>query len=226
VRKHRAALAAITTLLWLLAASSALGHEGNTNFRSEIESVRPSVPGVSFEVLNYDSDIELIDRSGHAVTVYGYEGEPYARILPDGSVQMNQRSPATYLNENRYAEATVPKSADPNAPPVWKTVDDSGTLIWHDHRMHYMAKGTPPQVKDESKRTKVFDYEIPLRIDGRTGAIDGTLFWVGPADTSKTPFLIVGATIVVFGGAGVLILRRRRGEERGPGGNSPTGEAW
>jgi hypothetical protein len=40
-----------------------------------------------------------------------------------------------------------------------------------------MATGTPPQVKDESKRTKVFDYEIPLRIDGEKGAIEGSLFW-------------------------------------------------
>jgi hypothetical protein len=183
------------------------------------------VPGISFEVLNYDSDLELLDQKGHEVVIYGYEGEPYARILRDGTVQTNQRSPASYLNENRFAEVQVPKSADSKAPPQWKTVDESGTLIWHDHRMHYMAKGTPPQVKDESKRTKVFDYEIPLRIDGKKGAIDGTLFWVGPADASKTPFLIIGALVIVLGGAGVLILRRRqRGE--GEGGEPPEKEAW
>lgn len=212
-------------MLCLLMATSALGHGGNPNFRSEIDSVRPDVPGVSFEVLNYDSEIELLDEQRHEVVIYGYEGEPYARILRDGSLQLNQRSPATYLNENRFAEATVPKSADPNAPPLWKTVDDSGTLIWHDHRMHYMAQGTPPQVRDEGKRTKVFDYEIPLRIDGRKGAIDGTLFWVGPADTSKAPFLIVGALVVVLGGAGVLVLRRRRRREDGTD-EATKKEAW
>jgi hypothetical protein len=225
VRKHWAALAAATTLLCLLMASPALGHEGNPDFRSEIDSVKPSVPGVSFEVLNYDSDMELLDQQGHEVVIYGYEGEPYARILRDGTVQMNQLSAATYLNENRFAEVQVPSFVNPKAPPKWKTVGESGTLTWHDHRMHYMAKGTPPQVKDESKRTKVFDYEIPLQIDGRKGAIDGTLFWVGPADTSKTPFLIVGALVIVLGGAGVLILRRRqRGEDRD--GEPPAKEAW
>ena len=152
--------------------------------------------------------MELVVREGHEVTIYGYEGEPFARILRDGTVQKNQRSPATYLNADRYAEAPVPKSADPKAPPLWETVDDSGTLRWHDHRMHYMATGTPPQVKDESKRTKVFDYEIPLRIDGREGAVEGTLFWVGPADTSKTPFLIAGVAIVA--------ARRRGGADRAP----------
>jgi hypothetical protein len=225
VRKRWAALAATTTLLYLLLASAALGHGGNANFRSEIDAVRPSVPGVGFEVLNYDADMELVDRDGHEVVIYGYEGEPFARILRDGTVQKNQRSPATYLNADRYAEAPVPDSADPGAPPEWKTVDDSGTLRWHDHRMHYMAKGTPLQVKDESKRTRVFDYEIPLRIDGRKGAIEGTLFWVGPADTSKTPFLIVGALIVLVGGAAALIARRRRGSRDGDD-ERPAKEAW
>ncbi|HEU4944815.1 MAG TPA: LPXTG cell wall anchor domain-containing protein, partial [Solirubrobacterales bacterium] len=83
---------------------------------------------------------------------------------------------------------------------------------------------TPPQVKDEGKRTKVFDYKIPLRIDGRKGAIEGTLFWVGPADTSKTPFLVAGAVIVVLGGAAVLLARRRRSD--GEDDERPAKEAW
>lgn len=224
MRKRWAALTATTTLLCLLAASPASGHGGNANFRSEIDSVRPDVSGVDVEVLNYDADMELVDRGGHEVVIYGYEDEPFARILRDGAVQMNQRSPATFLNADRYAEAQVPESANPEAPPLWKTVDSSGTLRWHDHRMHYMAKGTPPQVGDEGKRTEVFDYEIPLRIDGEKGAIEGTLFWVGPADTSKTPFLIAGALIVLVGGAAVLIARRRRGSQDGD--ERPTREAW
>lgn len=219
--KRWAVLAAITTLLCLLAASPALGHEGNPDFRSEIETVRPSVPGVDFEVLNYDADMELVDRGRHEVVVYGYEGEPFARVLPDGTVQKNKLSPSTYLNVDRYAEVQVPESADAKAPPAWETVDKSGTLRWHDHRMHYMAKTTPPQVKDESERTKVFDYEIPVRIDGQKGAIEGTLFWVGPADTSKTPFLIAGVAIVLLGGAAVLIARRRRRDE-----DDGSKEAW
>lgn len=225
MRKHWAALAAATTLLTLLAASSALGHEGDPDFRSEIDSVRPSVPGVDFQVLDYDADMELVVREGHEVTVYGYEGEPFARVLPNGTVQTNQRSPATYLNADRYAEARVPASADPNAAPLWRTVGESGTLRWHDHRMHYMAAGTPPQVTDESKRTEVFDYEIPLRIDGEKGAIDGTLYWVGPADTTKTPFLIAGIAIVVLGGGAVLIARRRRSDEDDER-DRPAKEAW
>lgn len=222
MRKLWAALAAMTTMACLLSASPAWGHEGNPDFRSEIESVRPDPPGVDFQVLNYDADIELVAERGREVLIYGYEKEPFARILRDGTVQKNRRSPATYLNVDRYAEATVPEIADPNAAPVWETVDKSGTLRWHDHRAHYMAEGTPPQVTDEDRRTKVFDYEIPLRIDGRKGAVEGTLFWVGPADAAKTPFLLAGAAIVLLGGAAVLIARRRRGDDE----ERPAREAW
>lgn len=225
MRKRLATPVAIASLLALLVAAPAQGHEGNPDFRSEIDWVRPSVPGVEFEVLNYDADMELVDRGGHEIVVYGYEGEPFARILSDGTVQKNQRSPATYLNVDRYAEAGVPESADAEAPPRWETVDGSGTLRWHDHRMHYMARGTPPQVEDESMRTKVFDYTIPLRIDRRAGAIDGTLYWVGPADTSKAPFLIAGAAVVVLGLVAVLIARRRRDGGSDDGSESPE-EAW
>jgi hypothetical protein len=223
VRKQLAALAAVVTI-FALPAAPAWGHEGNSDFRSEIDSVRPHVSGVEFEVLNYDADMELVVRGGHEVMVYGYEGEPYARVLRDGTVQKNQRSPSTYLNTDRYAEAPVPESADPQAPPLWETVDGSGTLRWHDHRMHYMAEGTPPQVEDESKRTKVFDYEIPLRIDGKEGAIEGTLYWAGATDTSKAPFLIAGIALVLLGGAAVLVARRRGGDRTDEDG--PAKEAW
>jgi LPXTG-motif cell wall-anchored protein len=211
--------------LLLAGAPAAHAHEGNPDYRSVIRSVDPSVPDVTFEVLDYDSHLQLLDREGHEVVVYGYEGEPYARILRDGTVQVNQRSPAAYLNEDRFAEATVPPSADPHAPPRWKAVDDSGTFTWHDHRMHYMASGLPPKVTDEGRKTKIFDYEIPVRIDGRPGTVEGTLYWVGRADTSKLPFVVVGLVVLLGGGALVLVVRRRR-DGGGPAAGSPPAEAW
>jgi len=228
VRKHRAALAGITALLISVFPAPAMGHEGNPDYRSIIDSVTPRVPGVSFEVLSYDSYFQLLDQHGHEVVIYGYEGEPYARVLRNRTVQVNERSPALYLNDTRFPTTQVPPIANPKAPPRWKTVDDSGTFLWHDHRMHYGSTSTPPQVTDESKKTKVLDYEVPLRIDGRKGAIDGTLWWVGPANTSKLPFIIAGIVIVLGGGALVLFVRRRRGREddRGSRTDEPVEEAW
>lgn len=223
-------VAALTVLILAVAPSAALAHGGNPNYRSVIDEVTPKVSGVSFQVLDYDSYFQLLDQHGHEVVIYGYEGEPYARILKNGTVQVNQRSPATYLNDNRFAEVTVPPIANAKAPPRWKTFDDSGTFIWHDHRMHYMSTSLPPQVKDKSKKTKIFDYEIPFRVDGRKGAIHGTLYWVGGANTSKAPFIVAGIAIVLLGGALVLVVRRRRRNDDGGGGPRPTHEpapeAW
>jgi hypothetical protein len=214
----------------LTAAPGALAHgSGNPDYRSVIEKVTPSVPNVTFQVLSYDSYMQLLDQHGHEVTIYGYEREPYARILRDGTVQVNQRSPATYLNDSRFATTQVPPIADPKAPPQWKTVDDSGTFIWHDHRMHYLSTATPPQVTDKSRKTKIFDYEVPIRIDGQKGAIEGTLFWVGTPEASKLPFVLAAIVVVLGGGALVLLARRRRDDDdHDPAGEpeSPAKEAW
>ncbi len=228
---RRARFVALLAVFALLApATPALAHGGNPNYRSVINRVEPVLPGLNFEVLDYDSYMQLVDRGGHAVTIYGYDGEPYARILRDGTVQVNRRSPATYLNDNRFAEVTVPPIANAKAAPLWKTVDDSGTFVWHDHRMHYMSPATPPQVTDKGKKTKIFDYTIPLRVDGKKGSIDGTLYWVGSANTSKLPFVLAGLAIVLIGGGLVLLARRRRrgdgGDDEGDTAVPPAQEAW
>jgi hypothetical protein len=178
---------------------------------------------VNVQVLNWDSDMQLSDPGHHTIVIYGYDHDQYARILPSGTVQVNQHSPAAYLNEDRYGTTPVPPSASATAPPDWKTVNESNSFIWHDHRMHYMSPATPPQVHEKSQRTKIFDYAIPMTVDGKPVSLNGTLFWVGPPNTSKAPFLIVGAVIVI----GLLIMviwvrRRRRGD---PTGSSGTGDA-
>ncbi len=94
----RALTLAVAVLLG--ASGTASAHAGNPNFRSVIDNVKPALPaGVSLQVIDFDSFFQLTDHAGKEVTVYGYQHEPYARILPHGTVQINQRSPAAYLNE-------------------------------------------------------------------------------------------------------------------------------
>ena len=82
-----------------------------------------------------------------------------------------------------------------------------------------MGLNTPPQVKDESNETKVFDYSIPVTVDGKPVEIDGTLTWVGnQSGFSFVPFILL-AVLIVAGVVGISIIRRRRGEDDddGPG---------
>ena len=94
-------------------ASPALAHEGNPNYSSEVRSIEPAVEGLKAQILNNDDRIELRNDTGGTVVVAGYRDEPYLRFLPDGTVELNRRSPAAYLNEDRFADVDVPATADP-----------------------------------------------------------------------------------------------------------------
>ena len=205
-------VSALAGLLVVFAAATAAAHGGNEKFRSQFESIRPQVPGVTIEVLNYDDRLLMINRTGKTVAITGYEREPYARLRGDGTVEVNRRSPTHYLNEERYGGTPVPTSADPKAPPQWQTVSRTGRFEWHDHRIHWMSKDTvPPQVKDEDKRTKVFDWRVPIRVGSQPAQLTGTLFWQ-PATASGVPTAAIAALVVLVLTTLVLFLvtRRRR----------------
>jgi hypothetical protein len=202
------------------------------HYRSNITSVIPRVPGLSLEVLEFADRLVLRNHTGKTVTVYGYQGEPYARVMPDGAVEVNTRSPAYFLNQNFYGDVNVPSSASPTAAPRWSIIDRTGELEWHDHRIHWMSPALPPQVKNTNVRTKIFDWQVPIQVGSQKGAVAGNLFWV-PEEGTKTPAAaIVALVVIVLAGLllVVVVRHRRRGNPPGAGPNSrPAGtvkEAW
>ena len=174
--------ALLTTLVFatltLALPGLAQAHKGSPNYRSTVRSIQPAVPGLKAQVLNYDDRLELINQSSQDVEVRGYDGEPYARLLADGTVEVNTRSPSYYLNQDRYGQGEIPPTANAKAPPQWDVVDKTGRFEWHDHRIHFMSKSTPNQVKDKGKRTKVFDWRVPIEAGGRPVRLKGDLYWV------------------------------------------------
>jgi hypothetical protein len=149
--------------------------------------------------------------------IAGYQDEPYARVLADGTVEVNTDSEAYHLNEDRYAKVEVPAGADSKGEPRWKQIARTGRFEWHDHRAHWMGTGTPPQVKDEDVRTRLYGWSVPLEVGGRRGAIRGTLFWTPPPGGEAPLALIFGAAGAVIAVCiAVIVVRRRRAEEREP----------
>ena len=200
----------LATLICLLTACMALA---DGRYSSLVTSVKPAVGGVQVSVLGSDNQMRLANRSTVPVTVFGYQGDAVGRVLPDGTVQVNRASPSYWINQERMGGTAIPSDASVKAAPRWTTVNRTGVLMWHDHRMHWMGASPPPIVKDSGKRTRIFNYSVPITVGSTPGRVTGTLWWVG--DGGGAPGWAIPALVilVIAGGLLVLLVRRRRAAE-------------
>jgi hypothetical protein len=216
----RTLIAAMAAVLLMAGAPLAAAHQGNPNMRSAVTAITPETDGLTVTVLNNDDRLELHNTSGEDVVIEGYSGEPYARVLGDGTVAVNTNSEAYHLNDDRYGDVKVPKGL--GGEPKWKKLSGTGRFEWHDHRMHWMSKSKPPQVSDEDAKAHIFDWKVPITVGGAQGRIDGTLDWVPLTGGGLPTGLIWGTAIVlILLCIGVFAIRRRR--DAGPG---EPAEAW
>jgi len=185
----------------IVPATPALAHGGGqsvtSNYRTRITQLTPHQPGLRASVTDIAGTIRLTWTGSGNVTVSGYENEPYLRITASG-VERNTRSPATYLNQDRYATTPVPASADATATPEWQRVSSERSFTWHDHRTHWMDRVPPASVSANPQRiTVIFDHwTIPILVDGQTGTIAGDLAWVPPPPV--WPWLGLTAVLAVI----------------------------
>lgn len=196
-RPRRILLAVAIVVAGVSASSPAFGHgvspEDPEPSNWEVEVIGGSRPsdGISFEVSG-EGIVTLVNESPNTITVFGYEGEPYLRVGPDGTFE-NRHSPATYLNATTDGSTPLPDAADAGADPDWIHVSADRTATWHDHRTHWMGGTAPPTVRaDPERRHVVIDrWEIPVVLDGMRTAVVGRLTWIPPP--SPTPGVIAAA---------------------------------
>lgn len=140
--------------------------------QSVIESIVPAPPdGVVVDIVGSDTFIR-VRASGHRVEIPGYEGEPYVRITADGVVSINDASKTTILNGDRYGNVDM-SAFTPSDTPVWRVVGRDGTIMWHDHRSHWMSPKPPAPVDDVGT---VQTWVVQMTIDGRPTVVNGTLY--------------------------------------------------
>lgn len=200
-----AALAAATN------TPRANAHGGDPKYESMVTAVKPAVTGLTAEVPGGGSHLRIVNRTGRTVTILGYEGESFARLSADGTVEENLNSPSYWLNEDAMGNAPVPKHASARATPDWRTVDSTGSLEWHDHRVHWMGGAPPAKIRDQSKRTLVLQWGVPIQVDGKPVSVEGDLFWRGqPGWTSSAMVPAFVALGVVGICLGMVAVRRRR----------------
>lgn len=189
-RTRLVAITAAALALVVLTASPALADPAEpTNYQSTVLRLTPSTNVAVFAVVGGDSFLEVTVSPGHAIEVPGYFEEPYIRIDADGSVWLNEDSPAYYINLDRYGQADIPDGVDGEGEPRWLRVASGGTYAWHDHRSHWMSPDLPPVVSGDDRQV-VFPWEIPVVIDGQQAVIQGELVWI-PSE-SAIPGLLAG----------------------------------
>jgi hypothetical protein len=200
--RHRWGLALVALGALVLAARPAAADPPRpTDYRSTVTAVEPAAGGVEAEVVGGDAFLELRVEPGHEVLVEGYGEEPYLRFLPDGTVERNRRSEATYLNDDRQGAVDLPPEADNAAEPDWERVAGDGTYAWHDHRVHWMGTSRPPGVE---RGDVVQEWTVALTVDGAPTEVRGRL--VLAEAVSPLPWLALGAAGLVL----AVGLGRRR----------------
>ncbi|MEQ1786100.1 MAG: hypothetical protein ABL966_03525 [Acidimicrobiales bacterium] len=172
---------------------------GPSDFRSEVTGIVPAAEGVHAEIRGGDAFLELVVDDGHTVIVEGYQGEPYLRFTPGGTVERNRLSTATYLNDDRRGGGvTIPadvQAADADTPPEWETVADGGTYAWHDHRVHWMEDASPNVERGNRVEGAYDPWKVPLVVDGAPVEVQGTLTF----EASVSPLPYVGLALIVAG---------------------------
>ena len=163
---------ALTVVCLCAVASPAYAHGSEAkNTEAIIESVTPDLTGASISIAAGDSFIVLDVQSGHTAEVHGYSDEPYLRVLADGTVEQNGNSPAVLLNRTRLADVGG-ATLDPTLAPDWSVIGGGGEVAWHDHRIHWMEKSTPPTLDEKGT---VQNWSVTIYIDGQPIEVAGRL---------------------------------------------------
>jgi hypothetical protein len=213
----RAFLAVVLSLALFAPAASAHPRAAgySRGFQSKVLSVKPNA-GLEVTVVDGDDRLRVVNEGRRELVILGYDGEPYLRIGP-GGVYRNQRSPASYLNRDRFARVAVPLSADPRARPQWRRVSDRPEWQWHDHRIQWMASGPPVEVRASPEtRQTIFEWQVPGRLGPEAVTIAGRLDYEPVSGNSVSPLLlaaVVGTGAAALLALGFLAVRLRRGDE-------------
>ncbi|MEN3308747.1 MAG: hypothetical protein V7603_4949 [Micromonosporaceae bacterium] len=185
-----------------------------TYYRSSLTRVLPAPAGVSVRVDPAGDFIELTNTGATDVAVLGYTGEPYLRVTAT-VVAENALSQTTYLNRSLFADS-VPTGQDTGSvAPMWRQIGATGTVRWHDHRIHWMGQQRPPAVQaDPGHPHLVGAWQVHASAGATRFDIFGELRWTGKPDTRKVPewllWLAESLAVVSFGLLTAFLLRQRR----------------
>ena len=128
--------------------------------------------GLRAQVIDGDQRLWLRVDPDRTVVVLDYRGAPYLRFSRSG-VAVNENSSMYYLNQ--VPAEVPPANLAPSTAPHWSAVTTSHSYSWHDGRLHALAT-----VALAPGARYVGRWSIPIRIDERTSAVSGGV-WYAPS---------------------------------------------
>lgn len=204
-----ALLLGLSAVLAPAASAHTVGGGGASDFTCAVGPLTPPVPGVRVRPVEECNRIELTNRTGEQVVVLGYDGEPYLRVGPDGTFQ-NLLSQATYVNRDRYGGQTGGEIDAASKPPQWQRTGDGPTVLWHDHRAHYMGEPYPPVVRAAPGQRHVVsapNTTIALQVGPSRQLVTAALTKVYVPPPPTWPWALLGVALAA--GTVLLALPRR-----------------
>lgn len=205
----------IAALCWPAGAGA---HGEPHLYESIVQGIQPptAAAGIEVRMIDFDSQVELTNRSDETVIVEGYEGEPYLRIDANGSVFLNAKSPSMAPSNDRMGKTEPTGDEDAKATPNWIRVAHDGSFRWFDRRTQYRKAGVPKVVTDEAARTLVWRWQIPMSVGDQAATINGELFWLGRRPFPTGVLLVILLATAGCGLFGAWALRRMREESEDP----------
>jgi hypothetical protein len=183
-------------------------------YHTGFSEVIPATRGVTVSVDPAGEWIELRNTGPAEIVVLGYIREPYLRVTST-VVEENQLSQSTYINRSLFADS-VPTGQDSGTlAPAWKQIGTSGSVRWHDHRIHWMGQSRPPVVDADPRNPHTIGtWTVHATADGVPFDIRGDLQWIGkPGEGLVIPqwvLWVVDPLVLIIGILGMLMWNRRR----------------
>lgn len=200
VARWAGSLALVVLLLALGLPGRALGHGGAgaaSDLYTAPERISPPVAGAEMRSYGGDDKIELrLAEPERTVTVLGYLGEPYLRVGPEGAFE-NRASPSIDVAEGADVGDLPARAFE---APSWRRISAAPVAVWHDQR------ASEPPASGRVAR----EWRIPVLVDGKPGAITGSIRRGNAPST--VPLVVLGLGLALA--AGLLAGRARHSVAR------------
>ena len=213
-------LASVAAAVALLAAApAALAHQGSPNFLSQINQVDPRRRRRHGQRAQPRRPAAAAEHQRRDVVIEGYSGEPYARIDADGTVvgQHRLRGLLHQRGARRAGRGAARRGLQGRAALEGDLADRPLRVARPPHALDG-ARATPSRSRTRTCARRCSTGRCRSQVDGRPGAITGTLFWT-PLPSAGLP---LGA---IFAFAALVIVLCDRGDRRAaPRGRAAPGD--